>query len=155
MHKSPLPVIVALALGFGMIWKPSAVATADGEYTTFLALHDELHPVDIEKREPHRVYVRKTFWSDDDRTLRVDAGTTRGKGALIIVEGVPGSDWLTAFGIASEYGATFALSVPEGEAVPCRVLVRSGAESAVASVANAPAACEAEAAPATYLLASL
>lgn len=155
MPKSALPVIVAALAGLGLFAKPSTVDTAGSEFAAFLTLHDRLHPDDIEKREPHRVYIRKTFWDDDERKLRVDAGSTRGKGALIVVEALPGTDWLSAFAIAAGEGVTFELAVPHGEPAPCRVIVRTAAEYAVADVRNAPADCAGPGEPSPYLVARL
>ena len=155
MPKTRLPVIVAALAGCVLCARPSPVDIADGEFAAFLTLHDRLHPADIEKREPHRVYVRKTFWDDDDRTLRVDAGSTRGKGALIVMDGLPGSDWLSAFAVAGEHGVSFALPVPQGEPAPCMVVVRTAAERTVVAVQNAPADCSRPAKSTPWLLASL
>jgi hypothetical protein len=137
-----------------MFTLPAPVDTSESEYSAFLSRHDLLHPSDLEKREPHRIYIRKTFWDNDKRILRVDAGTSQGKGALVIVEGVPGSDWLTAFRIADEVGARFVLPVPEQEAVPCEIIIRSGSAMSVAPVSNSPAAC-ADFRPGGIVLASI
>jgi hypothetical protein len=79
----------------------------------------------------------------------------QGKGALMIVEGLPESDWLTAFRIASDDGATFELPVPDGESVPCRILIKSGSAAAVATVQNAPTECADVEGAEPMLLASL
>jgi hypothetical protein len=155
MHKFSVPVLVAAAIGFGTLGAPANVDTATGQFSAFLDRHDLLHPVEIEKREPHRVFIRKTFWDNDDRVLRVNAGSTQGKGALMIVEGLPESDWLTAFRIASDDGATFELPVPDGESVPCRILIKSGSAAAVATVQNAPTECADVEGAEPMLLASL
>jgi len=155
MPKSTVPVIVAALAGFALFAKPSPVDTAGSEFAAFFTLHDRLHPADIEKREPHRVYVRKTFWDDDERKLRVDAGSTRGKGELIIIDGLPDSDWLSAFAIAGDDGVVFSLSVPQGEPAPCRVIVRTASEHTVAVVQNAPARCTGPDESTPWLLASL
>jgi hypothetical protein len=155
MFKAPLPVLVAAVAGLCFFGLPKAVDTAENEYSAFLTMHDLLHPSDLEKREPHRIYIRKTFWDNDSRILRVDAGTNQGKGALMIVEGLPGSEWLTAFSITDVDGASFELPVPEKEAVPCRVIVRSGSAVSVSVVENSPTACDRPEASSALVMASL
>lgn len=155
MHKFSVPVLVAVAIGFGTLGAPTHVETATGQFSAFLDQHDLLHPVEIERREPHRVFIRKTFWDNDARILRVDARSTQGKGALMIVEGLPESDWLTAFRIASDDGATFELPVPDGESVPCRIVIKSGKAAAIATVQNAPTKCADVEGAGPMLLASL
>lgn len=140
--RKALPVLAAVAIGFGVSTLPASTEVATVEYAEFFAIHDALHPADTAKREPIKVLVRKTFWDDHDRVLLVDARTTQGKGALMIVEGLPGSDWLSAFRITADDGAVFGLIVPEEESVPCEVLVRSGTASTVTPVQNAPPACD-------------
>ena len=142
MLKAPLPALAAVVAGLCVFALPSGVDTAESEFSAFMTMHDLLHPSDLEKREPHRIYIRKTFWDNDQRILRVDAGTNQGKGALMIVEGLPGSDWLTAFSITGHDGASFELPVPAEVVVPCRVRIRSGSAVSVAPVENAPTACE-------------
>jgi hypothetical protein len=141
MLKAPLPVLVAVIVGLCVVALPTAVDTAESEFSAFLTMHDLLHPSDLEKREPHRIYIRRTFWDNDKRILRVDAGTNLGKGALMIVEGMPGSEWLTAFRITGDDGASFELPVPTEEPVPCSVVIRSGSAMSVAPVENSPGAC--------------
>lgn len=141
MLRAPLPVLAAVVAGLCVGSLPTTVDTAESEYSAFLTMHDLLHPSDLEKREPHRIYIRRTFWDNDKRILRVDAGTNLGKGALMIVEGMPGSEWLTAFRITGDDGASFELPVPVEEPVPCSVVVRSGSAVSVASIENSPAAC--------------
>lgn len=144
-------LVVSVALAVGVLTLPASTETTPPEYADFFALHDRLHPPQKAKRKPIKVLVRKTFWNDHDRVLFVDARTTQGKGALMIVEGLAGADWLTAFRISADDGAVFDLLVPDGESVPCKVLVRSGAVSTVTSVQNAPPACEAADDPAKIL----
>ena len=137
--RDAVPVLVAVAIGvFSM---PASIGVATFEYAGFLALHDRLHPADTVKRESIEVLVRRSFWDDHDRILLVDARTTQGKGALMIVEGLPGSAWLTDFRITADDGAVFGLTVPEEESVPCQVLVRSGRAFTVTPVQNAPPGC--------------
>jgi hypothetical protein len=141
MLKAPLSVLVAVVAGLCVLASPVVVDKAESEYSAFLSMHDLLHPSDLEKREPHRIYIRRTFWDNDKRILRVDAGTNQGKGTLMIVEGMPGSEWLTAFRITDDEGASFELPVPAEEPVPCSVVIRSGSAVSVAPVRNSPAAC--------------
>jgi hypothetical protein len=155
MLRVPLSVLVAVVAGLFTFASPAVVDMAESEYSTFLSMHDLLHPSDLEKREPHRIYIRKTFWDNDSRILRVDAGTNQGKGALMIVEGLPGSEWLTAFSITDVDGASFELPVPEKEAVPCRVIVRSGSAVSVSVVKNSPTACDRSEASGALVMASL
>ncbi len=136
------PVLAAVILGLGVFTLPASIAVETFEYAAFLELHDRLHPAEPVKREP-KVLVRRSFWNDHDRVLFVDARTTEGRGALMIVEGLADSDWLTAFRISADDGAVFDLTVPEDVSVPCEVLVRSGAAFTVIPVQNAPSACEA------------
>jgi hypothetical protein len=142
MLRAPLSVLVAVVAGLCVFASPVVVDKAESEFSTFLSMHDVLHPSDLEKREPHRIYIRKTFWDNDSRILRVDAGTNQGKGALMIVEGLPGSEWLTAFSITGVDGASFELPVPMKEAVPCKVVVRSGTAVSVSAVENSPTGCD-------------
>ncbi len=140
--RKALPVLVAVAFGFGGFTLPASIGIATLEYAEFLSLHDRLHPPDTAEREPIKVLVRKSFWDNHDRVLLGDARTIQGKGALMIVEGLPGSDWLTAFKITADDGAVFKLTVPEEESVPYKVLVRSGTAYKVTRVQNAPPACD-------------
>lgn len=140
--RKALPVLAAVAIGFGVLTLPASTEIANLEYAEFLAFHDRLHPPEKAKREPIKVLVRRSFWDHHDRVLLVDARTTQGKGALMIVEGMPGSDWLTAFRITADDGAVFGLNVPDEESVPCEVLVRSGSAFTVTPVQNAPPACD-------------
>jgi hypothetical protein len=155
MLKVPSSVLVAMVAGLCVLASPVVVDTAESEFSTFLSMHDLLHPSDLEKREPHRIYIRKTFWDNDNRILRVDAGTNQGKGALVIVEGLPGSEWLTAFSISGVDGASFKLPVPEKEAVPCKVVVRSGTAVSISVVENSPTACDRPDASGALVMASL
>ena len=140
--KKILNFVATVMLGLTAITMPASIADPTSEYARFFAIHDRLHPPEG-KREPIKVLVRKTFWNDHDRVLLVDAHTTQGKGALMIVEGLAGSDWLSAFRISTGEGAVFDLTVPNGESVPCKVLVKSGRASAITPVQNAPPACNA------------
>ena len=142
MLRFPLPVLAAMVFGLCVFSMPAPVEVAESEYVAFHSLHDLLHPPELEKREPHRIFIRKTFWENDKRILRVDAVSSQGKGALMVVEGLPGSDWLTAFSISGMDGATFELPVPADETVPCRVVVRAGSAVSVSDVENAPALCD-------------
>lgn len=137
-----LTVLAATAIGIGVSTLPSSMQVATSEYADFFTLHERLHPPGTAKRDPIKVLVRKTFWNDHDRVLFVDARTTQGRGALMIVEGLQGSDWLADFRISADEGAVFDLIVPDGESVPCKVLVRSGAASTVTPVHNAPSTCQ-------------
>jgi hypothetical protein len=142
MPRASLPVLAALVFGFCVFSTPAPVDVAESEYTAFHSMHDLLHPPELEKREPHRIFIRKTFWDNDKRILRVDAVSSEGRGALMVVEGLPGDDWLSAFSITDVDGATFELPVPAEEAVPCRVVIRAGSAVSISDVANAPALCD-------------
>jgi hypothetical protein len=75
----------------------------------------------------------------------VEAETNREKGDLLILEGLPGSDWVTAFSISADFGAQFELPIPADHSVPCEIVVKSGAEFKISSVGNAPENCSTEA----------
>ena len=147
-------IFVPCLLGFVLGSAPAPVDQAAGEYADFLAQHDQLHPQPVEKMAAE-LLVRKAFWHDHSRTLYVNAETSTGKGTLVIVEGLPGSDWLTAFRVTKSEKASFEIPIPQDEMVPCRIMVRSAHAYRVTRIVSAPPSCVEEAKAENTLLASL
>lgn len=143
MHKTLS--FAALACGLATILIAGPVANGDAGYSEFLARHDKLHPINRAERVPYKIKVRKAFWDNHDRVLRVEAETNREKGDLLILEGRPGSEWLTAFSISANFEAQFELPIPDDHSVPCEIVLKSGTEFKIASVGNAPNNCSTEA----------
>lgn len=143
MHKTLS--FIAIACGLATILIAGPVANGEAGYSEFLARHDRLHPINRAERVPYKIKVRKAFWDNHDRVLRVEAETNREKGDLLILEGLPGSDWVTAFSISADFGAQFELPIPADHSVPCEIVVKSGAEFKISSVGNAPENCSTEA----------
>jgi len=143
MHKTLS--FAALACGLATILIAGPVANGDAGYSEFLARHDKLHPINRAERVPYKIKVRKAFWDNHDRVLRVEAETNREKGDLLILEGPPGSEWLTAFSISANFEAQFELPIPDDHSVPCEIVLKSGTEFKIASVGNAPNNCSTEA----------
>ena len=138
-------VIAAAAVaGLTLLCIAPAVGNGENEFAGFFAKHDPLHRISNGEKFPYKIRVRRAFWNADRRELLVDAETPREKGDLLILEGLPQSDWVTAFRVSAEFGATFALSIPVGQPVPCEVIVRSGTASKVARVINSPSTCNSE-----------
>ena len=150
MRSIFVPCLLGLVLGSA----PAPVEQATGEYAEFLAQHDRLHP-QVEERKAPELLVRKAFWNDHQRTLFVNAETSTGKGTLVIVEGLPGSDWLTAFRVTKSEKASFEIPIPQDEMVPCRIMVRSAHAYRVTRIVSAPPSCVEEAKAENMLLASL
>lgn len=155
MRKALIPVLAATFSGFVAMTLSSSVSVADGEYAEFLALHDQMHPVVIDEKQPHDVIVREAVWVDAERTIYVDAETTSGKGALVVVEGLPVTDWVTAFKIAKGKNVSFQLPIPDNELIPCRIIVRSAHAYRITRVIDAPPTCVADAEAENMLLATL
>ena len=133
---------------------PGTFGAAQSEYSSFLAAHDQLHAPVREVKAPE-LTVRNAYWNDASRTLHVDAETSEGKGSLVVVEGLPVSDWVTAFEIAKSKGVSFQLPIPENELVPCRIIVRSAHAYRITRVIDAPPTCVADAEAENMLLASI
>ena len=154
MRKALLPVLAATSSGFVAMTLSSNVADANGEFSEFFATHDRLHPA-IEDRKPdYDVVVREAVWNGANRTIYVDAETSSGKGDLIIVEGLPVSDWVTAFQVAKSKRVSFQLPIPENELIPCRIIVRSAHAYRITRVIDAPPTCVADAEAENMLLAN-
>ncbi|MDH3441263.1 MAG: hypothetical protein OEM63_10960 [Gammaproteobacteria bacterium] len=154
MPNTALPILVATAIGFATIVAPDTVSDARGEFSDFLDSHDQLHLQVIEEAAPE-VVVRKAYWNDESRILFVDAETSAGKGSLVVVEGLPVTDWVTAFTVAKSKGVSFQLPIPENELVPCRIIVRSAHAFRITRVIDAPPTCVADAEKENMLLASI
>lgn len=153
MRTAILPVLAVA--GIAAIALPDVVAEAEGDYAEFFAVHDQLHPELIDTAQEHEVTIRKAVWIDDQRTIHVDAETTSGKGTLVVVEGLPGTDWVSAFQIAGSKRVSFHLPVPDNELIPCRIIVRSAHAYRITRVIDAPPTCVADAEAENMLLASL
>ena len=130
-------IFVPCLLGFVLGSAPAPVDPAADEFAGFLAQHDRLHP-EVEEQKAPELLVRKAFWNDHSRTLFVNAETTAGKGTLVVVEGLPGSDWLTAFRVTKNEKASFEIPIPQDEMVPCRIMVRSAHAYRVTRIISAP-----------------
>ena len=152
MRKALFP---ALAVAIILVALPKALTEANGDYADFLAKHDQLHPVLFDESQPHDVVVREAVWVDATRTIYVDAQTTEGKGSLVVVEGLPVNDWVTAFTIAKGKNVSFQLPIPDNELIPCRIIVRSAHAYRITRVIDAPPTCVADAEAENVLLASL
>jgi hypothetical protein len=155
MRKALLPALAATFSGFVAMTLSASVTDADGEFADFLARHDRLHPALHEQKPQHDVVVGEAVWNDADRTIYVDAETTSGKGALVVVEGLPVTDWVTAFKVAKSKSVSFQLPIPDNEIIPCRIIVRSAHAFRITRVIDAPPTCVADAEAENMLLASL
>lgn len=154
MCKTAVPVLLAAAIGLAAFILPDTITDAHGEFDDFLATHDQLHMQVVQEKAPE-VFVRNAYWNDESRTLFVDAETSGGKGTLVVVEGLPVTDWVTAFRIAKSKGVSFQLPIPENELVPCRIIVRSAHAYRITRVIDAPPTCVADAEAENMLLASI
>jgi hypothetical protein len=152
MRKTAMPVLAAI--GLAAFTLPHTIGDASNEFASFLDTHDQLHSTAVEPYAPE-VLVRKAYWNDETRTLFVDAETSEGKGSLVVVEGLPVTDWVTAFKIAANKGVSFQLPIPENELVPCRIIVRSAHAYRITRVIDAPPTCVADAEAENVLLASI
>jgi len=154
MRKTAIPVLAANVIALAAFVVPGSVSDARGEFSDFLDSHDQLHAQVAEEKAP-LVIVRKAYWNEQSRTLLVDAETSAGKGSLVVVEGLPVTDWVTAFKIAASKGVSFQLPIPENELVPCRIIVRSAHAYRITRVIDAPPTCVADAEAENMLLASI
>ena len=154
MRKTALPALAATAFGIAAFAMPDTLSDARGEFAGFLDTHDQLHSQVVEEKAPE-VVVRKAYWNDQSRILFVDAETRTGKGSLVVVEGLPVTDWVTAFKVAKSKGVSFQLPIPENELVPCRIIVRSAHAYRITRVIDAPPTCVADAEAENMLLASI
>lgn len=155
MKRTIIVAVTAEIFGIALLMNPVPVADGVDEYAGFLAQHDRLHPRLIEQVQPDKMVVRKAFWNNDNQTLYVNAETTAGKGTLVVVEGIPASDWVAAFQVTKAERASFELPIPGEELVPCRIKVRSAHAYRVVRVINAPPSCVEEAQAENTLLARL
>jgi len=155
MRKALLPMLAAAFTGFVALTLTSSVSDAGSEYADFFAVHDRLHPALPDLKPRHDVVVREAVWVDDERTIYVDAETTDGRGSLVVVEGLPGTDWVTAFKVAKSKSVSFQLPIPDNELIPCRIIVRSAHAFRITRVIDAPPTCVADAEAENMLLASL
>ncbi len=155
MRIALLPALAVTVVGSAMALAPVGVSDAETEFAEFFAAHDELHPAVVEGKPTQDVIVRSAVWSDADRTIYVDATTTLGKGSLVVVEGMPVSDWVTAFKVAKGKNVSFQLPIPDNELIPCRIIVRSAHAYRITRVIDAPPTCVADAEAENTLLASL
>lgn len=153
MRKTVLPVLAAV-LGLAAFVVPETVSDARGEFGSFLTAHDQLHAQPVMDPVPDQV-TGKAYWNAGSRTLVVDAETSAGKGSLVVVEGLPATDWVTAFRITAGKGVSFHLPIPENELVPCRIIVRSAHAFRITRVIDAPPTCVADAEAENMLLASI
>ena len=155
MRNALLPVLAATVVGLAMALAPLGISDAETEFGEFLTTHDQLHPVVTLEKPTQDVVVRSAVWVDEDRTIYVDAATTLGKGSLVVVEGMPVTDWVTAFKVAKSKNVSFQLPIPDNELIPCRIIVRSAHAYRITRVIDAPPTCVADAEAENTLLASL
>ena len=154
MRNALLPLLAASIAGIAAAVLPNAVADSGNQYAAFLAEHDRLHPVVVEEKMRQDVFVRDAVWDAAARTIRVDAETTLGKGSLVVVEGLPVTDWVTAFQVARGKRVSFHLPIPDNELIPCRIIVRSAHAFRITRVVDAPPTCVADAEAENMLLAA-
>lgn len=143
MRNAIVPTLSASILVISLIGMPAKIDDPGNEYAEFLAKHDLMHLVAPADKAPEQVVIRKAFWQQDKRILMVDARTPREKGELLVLEGYPDSTFVHEFRISSDFGAVFELPLAGSETVPCRIIIRSGHDSTVVDVSNAPGACAA------------
>ena len=155
MQNALLPVLAATVAGLAMALAPLGVSDAESEFADFFVTHDQLHPVISQEKPVQDVIVRSAVWKAEDRTIYIDAETTLGKGSLVVVEGMPVTDWVTAFKIAKSKNVSFQLPIPDNELIPCRIIVRSAHAYRITRVIDAPPTCVADAEAENTLLASL
>jgi len=103
--------------------------------------HDDPGPERFQEWPSNTFFVNTATWDDESRRLIVSANTFDDKGTLLTLTGVPASTWVDAFTFSSDYAANFELPIPEGQAVPCQVTVRSAFAAETVNVMNASAAC--------------
>lgn len=154
MRNAFIPLVSAAIAGIAAAVLPNSIADAEGQYAQFFARHDQLHPAIVEERRRQDVYVRGAVWDPEARTIRVDAETTYGKGSLVVVEGLPVTDWVTAFQVAKGKSVSFHLPIPDNELIPCRIIVRSAHAFRITRVVDAPPTCVADAEAENVLLAA-
>lgn len=135
------PYVAAVAAAFlaGAIVAlsvPTDVGPADP-----VANHDEPGVERFQEWPSNTFFVNTAIWDDENRSLIVKANTFANKGTLLTMTGVPASTWVDAFTFSSDYAAQFELPIPEGQAIPCQVTVRSAFAAETVNVNNAPAAC--------------
>jgi hypothetical protein len=135
------PYVAAVAAAFlaGAIVAlsvPAGVLPADP-----VTKHDEPGLEGFQEWPSNTFFVNTATWEDEDRSLVVKANTFANKGTLLTLTGIPASTWVDAFTFSSNYAAHFELPIPDGQAVPCRVTVRSAFATETVSVENAPVAC--------------
>ena len=155
MRNALLPVLATAVIGSAMALAPVGVSDAETEFADFFAAHDQLHPIVVQEKPTQDVVVRSAVWSDEDRAIYIDAETTLGKGSLVVVEGMPVTDWVTAFKVAKGKNVSFQLPIPDNELIPCRIIVRSAHAYRITRVIDAPPTCVADAEAENTLLASL
>lgn len=155
MRNALLPVLAATVAGLAIALVPLGVSDAESGFAEFFAAHDALHPVTAIDKPAQEVIVRSAVWIDQERTIYVAAETTLGKGALVVVEGMPVTDWVTAFKVAKSKNVSFQLPIPDNELIPCRIIVRSAHAYRITRVIDAPPTCVADAEAENTLLASL
>lgn len=155
MKRTIIVAVIAEIIGIAILLNPVSVADGAGEFASFLSTHDRLHPELSKDADTEKMTVRKAFWNKDKQTLYVNAETTAGKGTLVVVEGLPASDWVTAFQVTKAERASFELPIPGEDLVPCRIIVRSAHAYRVVRVINAPPSCVEAAQKENTLLARL
>ncbi len=112
---------------------------ADGRFFETL---ENMIPVRYVEPKQDSFFVEAAIWSDVDRSLVVKARTDHEKGTLLTLMGLPASTMLDAFRISANHSVEYLLPLAEGQAVPCRVVVKSAFEAETVNVMNAPSACQ-------------
>lgn len=127
-----------LAAVFGL---PVTTDDSRSDYSEFLSELDGIGLDTFQDRRPGKFFVNTATWNERNRSLTVNARSFQEKGTLLTLMGLPASTWVDAFKISSDYSADFQLAIPEGQAVPCQVMVRSAVGAKIVGVKNAPSAC--------------
>jgi hypothetical protein len=139
-----IPSVVAIVATFllaAVVSLPVSAGDSRPDYSEFLSELDGMGLGNVQDRRPGTFYVNTATWNERNRSLTVDARSFQEKGILLTLMGLPASTWVDAFKISSDYSADFQLAIPEGQAVPCQVMVRSAVGTRIVSVRNAPSAC--------------
>lgn len=133
--------LVATFLLVAVMGLPATTDDSRSDYSEFLSELDGIGLDNFQDRRAGTFFVNTATWNERNRSLTVNARSFQEKGTLLTLMGLPASTWVDAFKISSDYSADFQLAIPEGQAVPCQVMVRSAVGAKIVSVRNAPSAC--------------
>jgi len=138
MRRSSVAAVAAAFLAGAIV---ALSVPADVGPAAPLATHDDTGLERFQEWPSNTFFVNTATWDYENRSLIVRANTFEDKDTLLTLTGVPASTWVDAFKFSSNYSAEFELPIPEGQAIPCQVTVRSAFAAETVSVRNAPAAC--------------